>query len=223
MFSYYGTKQKIARMYPAPTIYPIIEPFAGAAGYSCEWGLDKDVILYDINDHIVDVWTYLIGATKDDILNLPDVTYGMRVSDLNVPSGAKKLIGFCINCGSSAPKITCTKRCDKSWARYRAKISNLVPRIKLWSIQKLSYYNVPNHYGTWHIDPPYQKAGKYYTGHGKIDFYSLGKWCQSRSGEVMVCENRGADWLPFVDFTRLRGASGNTQVEVIWRNKCQIG
>lgn len=34
MWSYYGTKKKIAKYYPSPQYDKIIEPFAGAAQYS---------------------------------------------------------------------------------------------------------------------------------------------------------------------------------------------
>ena len=34
MFSYYGSKNKIAKLYPLPKYDLIIEPFAGAAWYS---------------------------------------------------------------------------------------------------------------------------------------------------------------------------------------------
>lgn len=34
MWTYYGTKKRIAKNYPAPIYDTIIEPFAGAAQYS---------------------------------------------------------------------------------------------------------------------------------------------------------------------------------------------
>jgi 16S rRNA G966 N2-methylase RsmD len=76
---------------------------------------------------------------------------------------------------------------------------------------------IANVEATWFIDPPYQKAGKYYTGHNKMDFEKLGEWCKSRKGQVIVCENQGADWLPFRFLTEHRG-SMQKNTEVIWTN-----
>lgn len=48
MWTYYGTKKKIAKYYPKPKYDKIIEPFCGAAQYSLyddNW--KKDVLLID--------------------------------------------------------------------------------------------------------------------------------------------------------------------------------
>lgn len=51
---------------------------------------------------------------------------------------------------------------------------------------------------TWFVDPPYQVAGvRYRYNSTRIDFAALGDWCRSLDGQVIVCENDGADWLPF--------------------------
>jgi hypothetical protein len=55
---------------------------------------------------------------------------------------------------------------------------------------------------TWFVDPPYQVAGTtaYKFGSKTLNFQELGVWCQSRNGQTIVCENYGADWLPFKPF-----------------------
>jgi len=217
LFSFYGTKKKIAGLYPAPKYDTIIEPFAGAAAYSLHgdnW--KKRVILYDIDPKIVAVWDHLIKATKEDILRLPNVVPGDKVTDFDLIDAPRWLIGFCINPGSSCPKITASKR--SHWARYREQIANSVDKIKHWTINRETYEEIENLEATWFIDPPYQKAGKYYKGHGKIDFAKLGEWCKSRKGQVIVCENQGADWLPFRFLTEHRG-SMQKNTEVIWTNE----
>lgn len=215
MFSYYGTKKKLAPLYPKPMYDTIIEPFAGAGGYSLLY-LDKKVKLYDTNPKIYLVWKYLIEATKDQILALPDIETGQKVTDFNLSEAERYLIGFCINPGSSCPKITASKRCK--WSKYKKNIANTVDKIKHWEIYQDSYENIPNQIATWHIDPPYQKAGKYYFGYNKMDYKFLGKWCQERQGQVMVCENQGADYLPFRFLTEHYG-SIQKNVEVIWTNE----
>jgi hypothetical protein len=155
----------------------------------------------------------LIKATKDDILALPDIQMGQRIIDYDVPLGARYLIGFCINPGSSCPKVTASQR--SKWPDYKRNIADFVPKIKHWEFYQQSYNTIPNDLATWFIDPPYQKAGKYYYGHSSIDFQKLGEWCKKRSGQVIVCENEGADWLPFRFLTNHQG-SMQKNVEVVY-------
>ena len=58
MFSYYGTKKRIAKKYPEPKYDIIIEPFAGAGAgagaYACLYP-DRKVKLYDTYDKIAEV------------------------------------------------------------------------------------------------------------------------------------------------------------------------
>ena len=214
MFSYYGTKKRLAPLYPKPVYDTIIEPFAGAGGYSLLYP-NKNVILYDTNPKIYLVWDYLIKATKNQILNLPNIEIGQKVTDFNLSEAERYLIGFCINPGSSCPKITASKRCK--WTKYKESISNMVDKINHWKIFNDSYENIPNQIATWHVDPPYQKAGKYYYGYNKMDYNFLSKWCQDRKGQVMACENQGADYLPFKFLTEHQG-SIKKNTEVIWIN-----
>lgn len=50
------------------------------------------------------------------------------------------------------------------------------------------------------------------------------KWCQSRRGQTLVCENDGATWLPFQPFhdalaTPGSRRPGKVSKEVIWTNE----
>jgi hypothetical protein len=52
------------------------------------------------------------------------------------------------------------------------------------------------------------------------EFANLGTWCQTRRGQVMVCEVAGADWLPFETFMAAKAAySRVVSHEVLWRNE----
>ena len=68
-------------------------------------------------------------------------------------------------------------------------------------------------------DPPYQTAGRAYRFHD-LDYPALAEWCKSRTGQVIVCENAGAAWLPFEPFRTIKGLEGKRggkqSVEVIW-------
>lgn len=215
MFSYYGTKKKLAPLYPKPKYKTIIEPFAGACGYSVLYP-ENNVILYDTNPKICAVWEYLIQANREDILNLPNIEKGQKVTDFDLTVAQRYLIGYCINPGSTCPKVTASQR--TAWNRYKLSIAEQVDKIKHWKIICDSYENIPNQEATWHIDPPYQKAGKYYFGYNKMNYTKLGSWCKERLGQVMVCENEGADYLPFEFLTKHQG-SMQSNVEVVWYNE----
>jgi hypothetical protein len=72
---------------------------------------------------------------------------------------------------------------------------------------------------TWFVDAPYNnEAGEHYTyGRQSIDYQHLGNWCRSRSGQVIACENLGADWLDFRPFRTINGQRKQS-TEVIWTN-----
>ena len=74
----------------------------------------------------------------------------------------------------------------------------------------------------WHIDPPYNnEAGSRYPN-SDLTYSSLAAWCRGLPGHVDVCENVGADWLPFsplYEVVTSRGRrSGVVSREAVWRN-----
>jgi hypothetical protein len=218
----------VANYYPAPTHSTIIEPFAGSAGYSLRYP-DHQVRLYDADPIICGIWNYLIHVSPDEIRGLPVVFD--HVDELNVCQEAKSLIGFWLNKGTVQPSKSPSK-----WMRdYQVKqpgctywspavterIAQQVPFIRHWTISLASYETIPNMKSTWFIDPPYQVAGRAYRFHD-INYPALGEWCQSRAGQVVVCENAGAEWLQFRTFRTIKGLEGQRggkrSVEVIWTN-----
>ena len=105
--------------------------------------------------------------------------------------------------------------------RVRETIASQVDAIRHWQIHNCSYVECPVSYkATWFVDPPYQQAGKYYRfGSDLIDFESLAIWCRSRPGQVIVCENAGADWLPFRDLADVKTTRADRRSkEVYWLN-----
>jgi hypothetical protein len=182
----------------------IIEPFAGSAGYGLRYP-DRDVILIERDPVVAALWRYLIGATSAEILALPDIEEGQRVADMGVCPGASALIGFWVNRGSCFP---C--QAPSAWMRdgrypgsfwgpsVRARVASGVARISHWVILEGDYTDAPDIDATWFVDPPYQQAGKHYRhGSSDINYAHLAEWCRARQGQVIVCEQSGADWLPF--------------------------
>jgi 16S rRNA G966 N2-methylase RsmD len=83
----------------------------------------------------------------------------------------------------------------------------------------LAKYNaIPNFSATWFIDPPYEGAGKHYKmGSSLIDYNRLGEWCKTRDGQVIVCENSGASWLPFKEVGNTKTSrKDKTSSEAVW-------
>jgi hypothetical protein len=69
------------------------------------------------------------------------------------------------------------------------------------------------------LTPPYQFGGEHYKESNRaIDFSVLSEWCKSRVGQVIVCENTKADWLPFVAIAQAKSTIGTINTEAIWCN-----
>jgi len=219
MFYYYGRKKRIVKHYPKPLHDTIIESFAGSAAYAMEY-FEKDVILYEINHKIYSVWKYLQEATPKDILSLPILIKGQCLNneEFNYLTDPEKwTMGLFLNPGSSVPKKSPGNFCD--WdEKHRKLLSEELYKVKHWTIKNESYETASNDKVTWFIDPPYSgNGGKYYTNN-KIDYEFLGNWCKERNGQVIVCENAGAEWLPFKNLVDLKGQRHNRK-EVMWYNE----
>lgn len=228
-FCYYGGKARGAKRYPRPQYTHIIEPFAGAAGYALRYHSLR-VTLYDINPKICGLWDYLIHVTPEEIRRLPILIE--NVDGLNIPQEAKWLIGFWCNKATASPNkkpsswMKSGTRPHSHWGKViQRRIARQVERIRHWKVINSSYNEIDNQKVTWFIDPPYQgEAGKLYTF--KIppsEYEKMGNWCRERKGQVIVCEQHGADWLPFKSLGIFRASSspkGKTYShEVIWTNE----
>jgi hypothetical protein len=222
-FSYFGSKWAIAGRYHAPVYDTIIEPFAGSAGYSLRYPAHR-VVLYDKSPVIVGIWRYLITADPAEILALPDIEDGATVADYDLSDPQRWLIGFWVCAAAASPQKTPTgwtkRHPDKNYwgPRVRARLASQVPAIRHWRAECLSYQEIPNQRATWLIDPPYKVAGKHYPhGSRQIDYAHLGAWCGGRRGQVIACEQTGADWLPFEHLTTARSASREGgSAEAVW-------
>ncbi len=229
-FSFYGSKYQLAKYYPGPQHDIIIEPFAGSAGYSLHYP-NYRVRLYDLDPRIVSTWQYLIRVSEREILDLPDLLGWETTHDLDVCEEAKNLIGWWLNTASTQPKRSASARMRSGkgsgfWGPdIRQRIARQLQYIRHWSVEHAHYEFIPETEAVWFVDPPpppYQTAGKYYTKSSReIDFHQLSRWCRSLPGQVIVCENIGADWLPFQPFRRVVNMRGKTSQEAVWYNEGQ--
>lgn len=221
-FPFYGSKWNTARYYPEPQHRHVVEPFAGSAGYSTFYSPQK-VTLIDADPIVVGVWDYLMRADSGEVLRLPDLpTPGDSVDDHDIPQEAKWLIGFWLNRGSASPKRSRTEysaRTDKAqlnWGpRAKQRIIEQLPCLEGWSVRQGSFADSPlDGSATYFVDPPYVDKGRYY----RIkfdDFKTLAVWARKLPGQVMVCEQAGADWLPFAPLGSFKSSNGRSK-EVIW-------
>ena len=232
-FSFYGGKWRASKHYPAPRYEHVVEPFAGSAGYSCKhWA--RRVVLVERDPVIAATWRYLMRVTPREILALPDIEPGQAVDDFrDVCQEGRWLIGWWLNqattrpsktlsaWGVSGPRADNTKYLNFWGPRRRELIAAQLPHIHHWTLIEGDYADAPDIPATWFIDPPYQVAGKHYRfGADRLDYAALADWCRSRRGQVLVCENTGADWLPFEHWRdcRANNSDGANKVsrEAIW-------
>lgn len=215
LFPFYGSKWRDARRYPEPIGGLVVEPFAGSAGYSL-WHEPERVHLYDVDPIIVGVWDYLIHVGPEEVLDLPDLDVGQSVDDLDLPQEARWLIGFWLNRGSAQPKKTRTAfsaRTDRQqlvWGeRARQRIAEGVPRIRHWRITQTSYADTLTPEATYFVDPPYVDKGRYYR-YRDVDYAHLAEWVRRLPGRAVVCEQEGADWLPFQPLASVKSTRGRS-------------
>jgi len=165
---------------------------------------------------IVDLWKWLQQVNEADILGLPNLENGQSIDSFDLPKEAKYLIGFCINGGSAQPKKTVKD--FSNWNEQKRVIAKSLFKIKHWVIRLGSHDEIENTEATWFIDPPYQFGGEWYVkGNQKINFTELAKWCKSRNGQSIVCENTKARWLDFYPMREMKGTLYTT-TEAIWSN-----
>lgn len=214
-FTFYGAKFRAAKHYPTPECDVVVEPFAGAAGYSVNH-YERQVILRDLDPVIAGTWRYLIQVDPEEVYALPDLEEGQTVDDLSVSPDARVLIGWWLNHGTSRPSKTPSawmrqgKHASSFWGeQIRERIASQVSEIRHWIVQDGSYSEAEDIEATWFVDPPYQVAGKHYRHGSKgIDYADLADWCKARRGQLIVCEAEGADWLPFRPLARIKATVG---------------
>ena len=107
------------------------------------------------------------------------------------------------------------------------RMKSLLPVMERVEIVHGDYARIPNVEATWFVDPPYQPVdGIRGNGYDKkcqctakhIDYNALGEWCKSRLGQVIVCEQDGANWLPFGVLHETTNSQDKKYKELIWTN-----
>lgn len=229
-WTFFGGKWRLAPRYPTPKYGTVIEPFAGAAGYSLRYA-HLNVLLVEKDPLIAEMWRWLIRVSPEEVRALPLLPESGCVDDAKWPcEAARNLAGFWITRGAAHPNRTASAwmrdpRYKKwSWGAFaRERVASQVNAIKHWQVIEGDYSTAPDIEATWFIDPPYFRAGvRYRCGSDHLDFDTLAAFCRDRKGQTIVCEQEGADWLPFRHFHAAKANEsvngGKISNEVIWTN-----
>ncbi len=226
MFSFYGSKSRIAHRYPVPVEDKIIEPFAGGATYSLRYS-EKEVILCEKSRRVSAIWAFLLSPDVARWVSMipMQVEKGSIVDNLipDAPIGLVELLRAEANQGTQGARGVhkqVTMLGEKCWPRLVPRLRYWVPRIQHWKLIIGDYHAIGDTEATWFIDPPYNNpAGRRYQ-ECNLDYSELAAWCRSREGQVIVCENLGADWLPFTPLVERQGIRSRYQkskaMEVIY-------
>jgi hypothetical protein len=132
----------------------------------------------------------------------------------------------CSNRIARTKSMIVTERMPVALERMFKQIAAVLPHVKgRVEIIEGDYTDAPDIKATWFVDPPYHVNGRpqqrgmgYAEGcnSDSLDYEALAKWCRRRRGQKIVCEQAGADWLPFEDLRLARNSIGNSATEVVW-------
>jgi hypothetical protein len=189
------------------------------------------VLLVDLDDEVADLWGWLITAREEDVLRLPtsNLVEGTDLRTLGLPRAAADLIrrwqriGHC-----SCWTVSSWNNRPGMWGDDVAlHVAEALEAIRHWSAICADYREIPiDHIGpaTWFVDAVYQSPKGGYR-HNEMDFDHLAWWVKRLPGQVIVCEQEGATWLPFRPSHEITGIKrrvhhkhANGGLEMIWTN-----
>lgn len=226
MFNYYGSKGSQVLNYPAPRYDVIVEPFAGSAAYAVRHRRRaRRVVLIEKDSRVAELWWRLLRRTSADaLLSAPLPVVGTVSSDLLVAFASARTTR-----DTPASGFVVTSRMVEEYARMRRRVASVLDECRHFEVICNDYTEAPDIEATWFVDPPYQadgvgrwdrsRGGRYACANVNIDYPALAEWARSRRGQVIVCEQEGADWLPWTESapaTTEQGAASRRYREVWW-------
>lgn len=209
MFYYFGRKGRLAASYPAPTFPLVVEPFAGSMAYTLHHR-PAHAVGVDIDKRVAGAWNNIRWLTAKQILAIEEPYIGDRVDDFWMMLAAGS------HGTSKAESYLWTERMGRDLAKQKRLAARSVDYVRLSVDYRCAdYREAPDVQATWFIDPPYQHVQRGYE-RWNIDYDELAEWCKTRRGQVIVCEQDGADWLPFQPLREIRGTTNKRTTEMVW-------
>lgn len=205
MFKFYGAKMKLGPMYPPPTHDVIVEPFAGAAGYAVlHRAAARRVILVERDARVAALWRRLLGMSVDELLALPRPRPGDRSDELLVAFASGRTTR------DTPESFQVSARMAQRFDPMLRRMAGVLDECRHFEVIEGDFADAPDVEATWFIDPPYQppasggrwdrtRGGRYLHSNRDLDYGALGAWSQARRGQLIVCEQEGADWMPWTD------------------------
>jgi hypothetical protein len=229
LFKYFGSKWNLAKHYPEPLFDTIYELTCGHPSYSCHYP-EKQIVLVDKDQSVVDLLSWLIEADPKEIMSLPvtELVQGQDLRTIGLRPEAAQLIARWQRTGNNTcMTVSKWNNMPGMWQEsVKVALAENVQRIRHWKVFQGDYDMPLNDHVTKFIDPPYQRVKGYPFDCRQMDYNRLSEFCRSQNGQVIVCEQEGADWLPFRPFRMHTGArtkQGGTRQkkqEVIWTKGC---
>jgi hypothetical protein len=196
-FKHFGGKHRLSSRLPPPLPgLPVIECFAGSAGYSCRYEPEV-ALLYDLDETVCAAWSYLISANAADVLRLPLLGVGQQVKEVFDDPGAAALIYKRLG-QHGQPSIQGSwgmshllEQSSRGWSQTaRARLAEQVHLVNRWQIHRESYTSAPDIEATWIFDPPYTSTlGDHYKhARSGLDIAELRDFAHSRRG-IVICHD----------------------------------
>lgn len=179
------------------------------------------------------------GQTVGEILfllNLNASGTGELWAEPRIPIGLEALIRAEVHmgtAGTAARYEVVTSISALCWnRRLKRRLEWVIPRVRHWTVTNMDYRELPvspedgcpTSGITWFVDPPYANAAGAAYRTNAVGYEELAQWCLERAKlhHVIVCENQGAEWLPFRPLGVERRRGFNTRArrtnvpEVVW-------
>jgi site-specific DNA-adenine methylase len=208
LFKWFGSKWLSSKTLPKPLCDTIYEPYAGSAGYSLRYGVDRKVVLSEQDPNLRILWKFLIRAKERDIREIPiNIPTNTDIRDLGLSVGQTMLLKHWQRTNNVGDCWTTSPwgHLPGQWtANTRARVASEVGAVSHWRMAEPAWCA----YGTYFVDPPYLYNYRYRFKKDEFDHDELAQNVRSipRSSQVIVCEaicqKTGAvpNYLPFEFF-----------------------
>jgi len=199
-----------------PLSGPIVEPFAGGAGYSLRHS-SHSVYLAESDCNVLELWQWLINANPADVTSIPvNIAEGTNILEMNLSRGQALLLKNWQRTNNVSECWTISPWGNKpgQWTENcRSRVATDSQFIKHWNADCKDGFEMlesdlkEDGSVTWLIDPPYLYNYRYKKG-ANFEYDRLAQAISKLRGQVIACEaacpKTGAlpEYLPFQFFAK---------------------